>query len=93
MESLLREVYEVVQQRREDMPEDSYTGSLFRAGKKQILRKFLEEATEVAIASGFEGRRELVAELADLWFHSIVIMVEEGITIDEVIGELKERRR
>lgn len=93
MEELLRGIYDIVYSRKITLPEGSYTAELFREGKKEILRKVLEEAAEVAIASGFEGRGALISELADLWFHTIVLMVEEGITIEDVLEELRSRRR
>jgi len=93
MENLLKEIYRVVQDRKKRLPEGSYTASLFKEGKKKILRKFLEEANEVVLAATFENQKALTEELADLWFHVIVLMVQEGVTINEVMEVLRKRRQ
>ncbi len=93
MESLLKELYDIVSQRKVDLPEGSYTVSLFTQGKKQIIRKVLEEASEVVIASIYEDQKAMIHELADLWYHLIVLMVQDGVTIEDVIEELTKRRR
>ena len=80
-----------LQQRKRDLPEGSYSAYLFTAGRDKILKKIGEEATEVVIAAKGEGRERLVSESADLLFHLTALLVNEDVSIDEVMAELEER--
>ena len=84
-------LYELLQGRKETMPEGSYTSYLFGKGIDKILKKIGEECTEVIIASKAEDKKETIYEIADLAYHVMVMMVEQGITLDEVRQELKSR--
>lgn len=87
------ELYRVVKGRKEEMPEGSYTAKLFREGKREIAKKLGEEAIEV-IGGYLSGDREnLIWEIADLVYHLTVLMVDSGITIQDVMEELARRRR
>ena len=84
-------LYELLADRRETKPEGSYTSYLFEKGLDKILKKVGEESTEVIIAAHARDKRETVYELADLAYHALVLMVELGITPQEVRDELAGR--
>lgn len=81
----------VLRSRYETRPADSYSASLFNAGRNKILKKINEEATEVVIAASSETRERLVSEIADLVFHLSVLMVNEGVEWRDVEEELRRR--
>ena len=82
---------ELIQGRKTEKKEGSYTTYLFEKGLDKILKKVGEESTEVIIAAKAEDRRETVYELADLAYHAMVLMVEMGIPLEEVRQELASR--
>ena len=82
---------ELIQGRKTDPKEGSYTSYLFEKGLDKILKKVGEESTEVIIAAKAEDRRETVYELADLAYHVMVLMAQSGITLEEVRAELASR--
>ena len=84
-------LYELLVDRKETRPEGSYTSYLFEKGLDKILKKVGEESTEVIIAGHARDKRETIYELADLAYHALVLMVELGITPDEVKAELASR--
>ena len=90
--ALLEVVERVLQSRKVERPAGSYTASLFERGEAQICRKIGEEATEVVTAAlGGEGDGRVVSEVADLWFHSMVLLVSRGIPLRRVFEELARR--
>ena len=84
-------LYGLLEGRKKDMPEGSYTSYLFEKGLDKILKKVGEECTEVIIAAKAEDKRETIYEIADLAYHVMVLMVEAGISLDEVRAELASR--
>ncbi len=90
---VLQELTEVIAQRHRDMPEGSYVAKLLADGPDAIVRKVGEEATEVIIAGKNDENAELVWEVADLWFHTLVLLEAKGATLDEVCAELARRRQ
>ena len=84
-------LYSLLQERKADLPEGSYTTYLFQKGIDKILKKVGEEATEVIIAGKAGDQAESIYEIADLMYHVMVLMVEMGISIDEVKQELASR--
>ncbi len=84
-------LYELLRERKERLPEGSYTTYLFQKGLDKILKKVGEECTEVIIAGKAEDKRETVYELADLMYHAMVLMVELGISVEDVKNELASR--
>lgn len=84
-------LYELLEQRNEERPEGSYTTYLFEKGLDKILKKVGEESTEVIIAAKAEDKKETVYELADLAYHAMVLMVNQGITVNDVRKELASR--
>ena len=77
--------------RKESLPEGSYTTYLFQKGLDKILKKVGEESTEVIIAGKARDKAETIYEIADLMYHVMVLMVELGISVEEVRGELASR--
>ncbi len=84
-------LYALLQQRREERPEGSYTTYLFEKGLDKILKKVGEECTEVIIAAKGGDRAETVYETADLCYHVLVLMTELGIRPEEIRRELASR--
>lgn len=84
-------LYRLLEERRAKRPEGSYTTYLFEKGLDKILKKVGEECTEVIIAAKDRDHKETVYELADLAYHVLVLMVEAGISLDEVRAELAGR--
>ncbi|MBR2180558.1 MAG: bifunctional phosphoribosyl-AMP cyclohydrolase/phosphoribosyl-ATP diphosphatase HisIE [Oscillospiraceae bacterium] len=74
--------------RKRDLPEGSYTTYLFRKGLDKILKKVGEESTEVIIAAKAEDKAETIYEIADLAYHVMVLMLQSGITLNEIRDEL-----
>ena len=84
-------LYELLEGRKADLPQGSYTTYLFEKGLDKILKKIGEESTEVIIAAKAEDKKETVYEIADLAYHVMVLMVEAGITPEDVRKELASR--
>lgn len=82
---------ELLKGRKADKPEGSYTTYLFEKGLDKILKKVGEESTEVIIAAKAEDKKETVYEIADLAYHVLVLMVEAGISLEDVRKELASR--
>ena len=87
----LEGLYELLQGRKENLPEGSYTTYLFEKGLDKILKKVGEECTEVIIAGKAEDRPETIYEIADLAYHVMVLMVEAGISLEDITEELASR--
>ena len=87
----LQGLYRMLQGRQEELPEGSYTTYLFRKGLDKILKKVGEECTEVIIAAKADDKAETVYELADLAYHAMVLMVQMGITVEDLHKELASR--
>ncbi len=79
--------------RKKRQPEGSYVAGLLAAGKERVAKKVLEEAGEAAIASLTEEDQRVVEEVADLWFHSLVLLASRDLTPAQVWQELERRRR
>ncbi len=84
-------LYELLKGRKENLPEGSYTTYLFKKGIDKILKKIGEESTEVIIAGKADDKKETVYEIADLAYHIMVMMVEMGISVDDIRKELASR--
>ena len=87
----LEGLYELLEGRKKDMPEGSYTSYLFEKGLDKILKKVGEECTEVIIAAKAEDKAETIYEIADLAYHVMVLMVENGISVEDIQKELASR--
>lgn len=87
----LQGLYDLLDDRKEMRPEGSYTSYLFEKGIDKILKKVGEECTEVIIAGKADDKKETVYELADLAYHCMVLMVQMGISVEDVHKELASR--
>ena len=89
--SELRKQYETAVDRKNNPEEGSYTTYLFNKGLEKILKKVGEESTEVIIASLNGSKEELVGEINDMIYHVLVLMVEKGITLEDIEEEMVRR--
>ena len=89
--SVLKSLSNVIRQRRQELPEGSYTTYLFKSGLDKILKKVGEEAAETIIASKNHNKNEITAEAADLFYHLLVLLAEENVELDEIAGVLAGR--
>ena len=87
----LEGLYKILEGRKSELPEGSYTTYLFQKGTDKILKKVGEECTEVIIAAKAEDKAETIYEIADLAYHVMVLMVQQGISIEDVNRELASR--
>lgn len=92
---LLQHLYQLIQERKDQRPEGSYTTYLFNAGLDKILKKVGEESAETIIAAkntgDQEGRKQLSAEISDLLYHLLVLMVEREVSLQDILTELNQR--
>ena len=87
----LNGLYDLLLGRKENLPEGSYTTYLFQKGIDKILKKVGEECTEVIIAGKADDKKETIYEIADLAYHVMVLMVEMGISVEDIHKELASR--
>ena len=87
----LNGLMELLQGRKDEKKEGSYTTYLFEKGLDKILKKVGEECTEVIIAAKAEDKKETIYEIADLCYHVMVLMIEQGITLEDIHKELASR--
>ena len=87
----LEGLYQLLQSRKRELPEGSYTTYLFQKGLDKILKKVGEESTEVIIAGKAEDKAETIYEIADLAYHVLVLMVQMGISVEDIRAELASR--
>lgn len=90
--SVLHELYDVIADRKQHPKEGSYTCYLFEKGIDKILKKVGEEAAEVIIAAKNGIKSEVIYETSDLIYHLLVLLVEQGISLEEIYAELMRRR-
>jgi phosphoribosyl-ATP pyrophosphohydrolase len=91
MSEILRELAEVLEQRKHEPADKSYVASLYAKGLDQILKKIGEEATETVIAAKDGDKQQIIYETADLWFHCMVMLADQGLGPDDVLQELQRR--
>lgn len=91
MSDILKQLSEVLEQRKQADPESSYVASLYDKGLDAILKKIGEEATETVIAAKDGDKSKIIYETADLWFHSLVLLTQQGLTAEDVLNELDRR--
>ena len=90
-ENVLTELAKVLEQRKNAEPDSSYVASLYDKGLDAILKKIGEEATETVMAAKDGSADKIVYEMADLWFHSMVLLAHQGLKPDDVLKELDRR--
>lgn len=88
---ILARLAATIAERRHADPKSSYVASLFAKGEDAIVKKVGEEATETVMAAKDGDPRRITAEMADLWFHCLVLLERYGVTLDEVMAELARR--
>ncbi|MEY4454241.1 MAG: hypothetical protein RI951_835 [Pseudomonadota bacterium] len=91
MNTILKKLTETLEARKNDDPSKSYTASLYRDGLEAILKKVNEEAFETIIAARQGDNKELVHEVADLWFHTLVLMAHKNLSAEDILNELSRR--
>jgi phosphoribosyl-ATP pyrophosphohydrolase len=89
----LNELFDIIEKRKKDRPEGSYTSRLLAAGQDEILKKVGEEAMEVLLAAKGQGDQRLVEELADLFYHALVLLAAYDLSLADVEVELERRHR
>lgn len=89
---IISELYRVIQWKRNNGGEKSYTKYLFTSGQDKILKKVGEEAAETIIASKNNSKAEVLYEMSDLWYHCLVLLAYHNITPGELLNELGGRR-
>jgi phosphoribosyl-ATP pyrophosphohydrolase len=87
----LNQLFELIRSRRESAPSESYTARLFAAGGGEIVKKVGEEAVEVILAATGQGDERLISEVADLFYHTLVLLAARGLTLADVEAELDRR--
>jgi phosphoribosyl-ATP pyrophosphohydrolase len=91
MSDVLQQLADVLEQRKREPAEKSYVSSLYAKGLDHILKKIGEEATETVIAAKNGNKEQIIYETADLWFHSMVMLADQGLKPDDVLNELQRR--
>jgi phosphoribosyl-ATP pyrophosphohydrolase len=91
MTDMLTQLQAIIQDRKANPREGSYTNTLFDLGVNKIAQKVGEEAVEVIVAALGQGRTEQIGELSDLFYHTLVLMTQLGLTLDDVQSELARR--
>jgi phosphoribosyl-ATP pyrophosphohydrolase len=91
MNTILKKLTETLEARKKDDPTKSYTASLYRDGLEAILKKVNEEAFETIIAARKGDNKELIHEVADLWFHTLVLMAHKNLSAEDILNELAKR--
>lgn len=88
----LEELYKIIEDRKKKLTKGSYVASFFKEGKDRILQKVGEESAEVIIAAKNQNKKETIAEIADLIFHTMILMAAYKISLTEILDELEKRR-
>ena len=88
---ILQRLTETLEARKGAAPESSYVAKLVSKGDDAILKKVIEEAGEVLLATKDADKEHLVYEVADLWFHSLVLLAHKGLSAEDVLQELARR--
>lgn len=88
---MLDRVFAVIEDRKANPKEGSYTNALLEAGEDEILKKIGEEAIEIVVAAKGQGDGRLVSELADITYHCLVLLAARGLTPGDISAELERR--
>jgi phosphoribosyl-ATP pyrophosphohydrolase len=90
---MLNELFQIIEDRKANPTEKSYTASLFAEGEDRICQKVGEEAVEVIIAAKGQGNQRIIEEIADLFYHALVLLSAKGLTLADVEDELRKRHQ
>ncbi|MEY3759581.1 MAG: hypothetical protein RIR39_1072 [Pseudomonadota bacterium] len=91
MSQVLQQLAHILEQRKLESADKSYVASLYAKGLNTILKKIGEEATETVIAAKDGDKQQIIYEMADLWFHCMVLLADQGLAPDDVLQELQRR--
>jgi len=91
MSEVLQQLAQVLEQRKQEPADKSYVAGLYAKGIDTILKKIGEEATEMVIAGKGGDKQQIIYEMADLWFHCMVLLADQGLGPDDVLQELQRR--
>ena len=91
MSDVLTQLAAVLEQRKQSDPDSSYVAKLYGKGLDAILKKIGEEATETVMAAKDGDAEKIIYETADLWFHCMVLLAQQGLGPDDVLKELDRR--
>lgn len=91
MSDVLQQLAQVLEQRKQAEPDSSYVAKLYAKGLDAILKKVGEEATETVMAAKDGDPEKIVYEIADLWFHTLVLLAQQGLGPEHVLRELERR--
>jgi len=91
MSDVLKELTAVLEARKSESPDASYVAALYAKGLDKILEKVGEEAVETIVAAKNGDKEQIIYETADLWFHTLVMLADQGLTADDVLAELARR--
>ncbi len=91
MSDILSKLAAVIESRKGQSPDTSYVASLYAKGQDAVLRKISEEATETVLAAKDGDPEKIVHETADLWFHTLVMLAQQGLKPDDILVELERR--
>ena len=90
-EQILSELAQVLESRKQQSADQSYVASLYAKGLDAILKKVGEEATETVMAAKDGDPDKIVYEIADLWFHTLILLAQQGLGPEDVLAELQRR--
>jgi len=91
MQNTLQKLADILESRKGDDPDKSYVASLYAGGLDKILKKIGEESTETIIAAKEADNGKIIYEVADLWFHTLVLLAHQGLSPNDVLAELEKR--
>jgi phosphoribosyl-ATP pyrophosphohydrolase len=91
MDDILSKLEQVLEQRKAASAQDSYVSSLYHKGTDEILKKISEESAEVIMAAKEDDRDKIIYEVADLWFHTLVLLSYKDISVNKITDELSRR--
>ena len=90
---MLNELFEIIEDRKQNPTTKSYTAKLMDAGEDKILQKVGEEAVEVILAAKGQGTQRVIEEVADLFYHTLVLISFQGLSLSDVEAELRRRHQ
>ncbi|BBB22375.1 phosphoribosyl-ATP pyrophosphohydrolase [Abyssogena phaseoliformis symbiont OG214] len=91
MDDILTKLEQVLEQRKSAKADESYVSSLYNKGMDEILKKIAEESAEVIMAAKDGANDKIIYEVADLWFHTLVLLRSKEIKVEQITNELSRR--
>jgi phosphoribosyl-ATP pyrophosphohydrolase len=90
---MLNQLFEIIEARKRERPQNSYSVELLSMGEDEILKKVGEEAVEIILAAKGQGNQRLIEETADLFYHVLVLLAYKDVTLTDVEAELSKRHK